>query len=412
MRRLLGPGLGFACLVWAQAACAGYALQPGDVLRFTVVGIPDAGFTATVDDFGEVSVPRMGAVPAAGRTVAEVLADVQGRAEGQVVKRFGPDGSPVFIALGAEDIHIEIAEHRPIVVTGDVAQPQQVAYRPGMTVRSAIAIAGGLRQSGGVGEESARVVPRLQSEFGALALQHAAQVARLWRVDAELEGARDPAPPSLAGLAVSQPVFEGLVANQRLRLAASATRLDGQREFLLGAITLAEERLKLLERQNEQQIAAVAEDEEEQRRVQGLFDRGVAQMSRVLDIRRSLLLSSTRMLDTQNNMERVALEIATLRRQLDALGQERRDQLLLEREQASGALLETEPRMAAVRELLATYGAEPVLPGGDPSRDATLVIHRGGPEGVTAIAAVFDQPLRPGDVIEAVLPTMTEVAIP
>ena len=102
------------------AASEGYAPNPGDVLRLAVIGLADAGVSAVVDEGGRANFLQYGVVAVSGLALPEIQAELRRRAEGQVLKRYGEDGSPLFIALSPEDMFLEVATFSPVYVDGDV----------------------------------------------------------------------------------------------------------------------------------------------------------------------------------------------------------------------------------------------------------------------------------------------------
>ena len=47
------------------------------------------------------------------------------------------------MVIDPEEITVDIAEYRPVYVSGDVSKPGELGYRVGMTVRQVVALAGG-----------------------------------------------------------------------------------------------------------------------------------------------------------------------------------------------------------------------------------------------------------------------------
>ncbi|MGB3388139.1 MAG: polysaccharide biosynthesis/export family protein [Pseudaminobacter sp.] len=85
----------------------------------------------TVSNAGEISVPLIGSLRAAGRTPSELATEI-----GQGLKaRTG--------LMQAPDATVQIISYPPIFVTGHVERPGEYAYTPGLTVLQAIALAGG-----------------------------------------------------------------------------------------------------------------------------------------------------------------------------------------------------------------------------------------------------------------------------
>jgi len=106
-----------------------YALDSGDALRVTVFEQPSLSATYTIDVEGMISMPLVGDLPARGLTTDELDASIT------TALREGFLRNP--------DVSVEVAAYRPFFVLGEVGTSGQFPYVAGMTVRSAIAIAGG-----------------------------------------------------------------------------------------------------------------------------------------------------------------------------------------------------------------------------------------------------------------------------
>ena len=107
-----------------------YKLEPGNQIRLTVFNETTLSGDFIVDPSGNVSLPLVGNIPAAGIT-ASTLA---GRIGNKLVQ-----GS----LLRDPQVSVEILTFRPFYVLGEVRQPGEFPYTPGVTVLSAIARAGG-----------------------------------------------------------------------------------------------------------------------------------------------------------------------------------------------------------------------------------------------------------------------------
>lgn len=112
-----------------EATIQPYRVDSGDRLRVTVFDQRDLSNTYSVDQAGYIAFPLVGAVPARGRTLQEL--------EGQLAAKLRQG------YLRDPDITIEVDRYRSIFVMGEVGQPGQYSYVPGMTVQNAIAVAGG-----------------------------------------------------------------------------------------------------------------------------------------------------------------------------------------------------------------------------------------------------------------------------
>lgn len=106
-----------------------YLLGAGDRVRVTVFEQADLTNTYSVDQSGYISFPLVGAVAARGHSAKQI--------EGQIAAKLRQG------YLRDPDVSVEIDRYRPIFVMGEVGAAGQYSYVPGMTVYSAIAIAGG-----------------------------------------------------------------------------------------------------------------------------------------------------------------------------------------------------------------------------------------------------------------------------
>jgi polysaccharide biosynthesis/export protein len=143
-RILLLPCLLFACLaVPAQAGVprgtveeanatlvAGYQVATGDKLRITVFDEPSLTGDYEVGDDGAVAFPLIDPVKASGLTPIELAKAIAGELE---------RGGYVLVPR----VSIEITEHRPFYILGEVAKPGEYPYSGELTLRQAVAKAGG-----------------------------------------------------------------------------------------------------------------------------------------------------------------------------------------------------------------------------------------------------------------------------
>jgi polysaccharide export outer membrane protein len=107
-----------------------YQLGVDDELRIICFGSDDLSGKFRVNDRGDVAMPLIGAIPAGGATTSELEHRIAQRI---LDKKLLLDPS----------VSVEILTYRPIFVLGEVTKPGQYPYQPGMTVLTAVAVAGG-----------------------------------------------------------------------------------------------------------------------------------------------------------------------------------------------------------------------------------------------------------------------------
>lgn len=139
-RALLGPllALSLACCgrtatdlsPLPEVSARPYRLGSGDQVRILVFGEDQLSGEYRVNDSGRIAMPLLGSVHAAGSSTSELETVVAGG-----LKKAGMLRDP--------SVAIEVMAYRPIFLLGEVNKPGQYPYQPGMTVVTAVAIAGG-----------------------------------------------------------------------------------------------------------------------------------------------------------------------------------------------------------------------------------------------------------------------------
>lgn len=113
-----------------QGTAGPYRLGPEDQVRVTVFNDPRLTGEFRISDAGGLSLPLIGTIPAAGRTTGEVEQAIMAEMRNQNLFR-------------DPNVAVEVITYRPIFVLGMVERGGQFPYQPGMTVLSAVAVAGG-----------------------------------------------------------------------------------------------------------------------------------------------------------------------------------------------------------------------------------------------------------------------------
>jgi polysaccharide export outer membrane protein len=107
-----------------------YRLGPGDQIRVITFGEDGLSEVFRVNDAGNIAVPLLGPVKAAGLTTDELGLSIAALLRQRNLLR-------------QPNVSVEVTEYRPVFILGEVSKPGQVYFQPGMTVLSAVAVAGG-----------------------------------------------------------------------------------------------------------------------------------------------------------------------------------------------------------------------------------------------------------------------------
>ena len=106
-----------------------YLLDTGDRLRVFVYGQPNLSRAYTVDQEGQITVPLIGEVRARGRTARNLEDAIRQRLAVEYVRD--------------PQVTVDILQNRPFFIYGEVKTGGQYPFISGMTVETAIAVAGG-----------------------------------------------------------------------------------------------------------------------------------------------------------------------------------------------------------------------------------------------------------------------------
>lgn len=106
-----------------------YRLGAGDKLKITVFGEDDLSGLYLVNEEGFIFMPLIETVEALGKTVTQLSGSITAKlADGYLVN---------------PSVAIEVAEFRPVYIMGEIRMPGSYPFVTDMSVRNAVAIAGG-----------------------------------------------------------------------------------------------------------------------------------------------------------------------------------------------------------------------------------------------------------------------------
>jgi len=119
----------------AKAASADYIIGPGDVLQVFVWRNPELSVTVPVRPDGKISTPLVENMVAIGKSAQQLSRDM----EGVLSEYVRSPKVNIIVTTAASAFSL-------VKVVGQVARPQAIPYREGMTVLDAVLSVGGLSQ--------------------------------------------------------------------------------------------------------------------------------------------------------------------------------------------------------------------------------------------------------------------------
>ncbi|MBA3848959.1 MAG: hypothetical protein C0502_03060 [Opitutus sp.] len=112
------------------ASASAAQLRPGDSLTVTLSGIPDpSNNSVQIDEQGSISLPFLGAIPAAGRNTGELSQSIR---QAYLDRKF----------YTAISVSVAVTE-RYVYIGGEVQRPGRIPWSPDLTLAKAVQSAGG-----------------------------------------------------------------------------------------------------------------------------------------------------------------------------------------------------------------------------------------------------------------------------
>lgn len=366
-----------------SAAVPTLLLGPGDRIDVTVFGNPDLSGDRTVDGQGNIRLPMGNAIAAANVTPAELEKSITAAlADGYIIE---------------PRVSVRVAEYRPVYVLGNVRSAGAVAYHYGMTVLTAIALAGGSSSSQDTAGLRSDLLEAEQREQ-VLLNQRTALAARTIRLAAERDDA--------ATLNFPPNLDDGSAATSKL-LAGERAVFDSERDTEARQITL----LQLQVAAAKTEVGSIASQVQLGHQqldslnsyltdLQKLARNGLVERRRVVDLETEKAHTEANLAQLGTEAVHAAQLIQEAPLRISDIRAATRQRALLALQEANAQLTEVESNIEATRELIRVRRQRlgDVAMTDAPDRPS-LLITRTTQDGPRAITAQETTPLLPGDIV-------------
>lgn len=342
----------------------------------------------TVGPSGALSLPFIGDLPAAGKTTTEV-----GEAIGEKMQTlFGLRDRP--------SASVELAQYRPLYLSGEVEKPGEYPFAPNLTVLKAISLGGGLRRSES-GQRFARDYINAHGDSSVQTAERNRLLIRRARLQAEIADKQGiELPKDLQGV----PGIDKLLANETALMSSRDRRQKLQLKSLADLKALLESEIQSLAKKAETQNRQMELAAEDREKVESLAEKGLALSQRklsleqrVAELQSALLDIDTASLKAKQDVSKAAQDETNLRNDWDA-------QLAQDLQNTEAELDTLQIKLGTSRDLMAEallQSAE-AAQSKDNTADAviaySIIRERDGKP--TEIAADENTPVLPGDVIK------------
>jgi polysaccharide export outer membrane protein len=397
--RRLGQGVFVFFLLSLPPTAAGaeYTLRPGDVLEVNLVGFPDFRQRLPVEIDGTIALPLAGQINLGGMSLSQGRSEIVGALSKKVYQP-AVGREPQHLILPNE-IFVLVAEYRPVYVSGYVARSGAYPFRPGVTVRQVIALAGGY----GVAQNP-RVDPNtqltdLRAEYESLSAEYALDQARISRIRGELELAREN-PSSGNGPNTASLLWKELKQTEIEYMDARVADRQQDRVALQTAVAKADSQLEALGEKKKKDQESLEADNEELDTVRQLFRRGITANARLSEARRATVLSSDQLLQTIVQITNAERQRGEYLRQINKIEDQAKVENWRDLQQANVHLAQVKARMRSTNEKLLSLGMSGKATDARTDPAYTLTVIRESVTAAQQIAADEDFQLMPGDVVQ------------
>lgn len=338
---------------------------------------------------GNLSLPFIGEMPATGKTTAEIATAI------------GDELQQKFGLLDRPEASVELAEFRPLFVSGDVQTPGRYPYAPELTVLKAVSLAGGLRRAANSGIRVERDFISARGNYEVLVAQRNGLVARRARLIAEASGQEKiDFPKELQQGADGKK----LMADETAFKAAREKRLQVQLAAIKDLKTLLQNEVGSLEKKIASQNRQMELSKQELEGIGGLAERGLVVNARVLSIERSIAELEGKVLDMEAAVLRAKQDIAKADQDATNLQNDREAEIAQERQQTEADIESLSLKITMYKDLMAeATSLDPQAAVSSSKENAPLTsfsIIRETDGKTTEITAEENTPVLPGDVIK------------
>jgi len=305
-------------------ATQAYQVSIGDVLQLRIVSVPALDRKLTVQSDGTITLPLLGRQQVAGQTIEAIEAQIKTEIP-NVVYRGQDAGREQLIIIRPEEVSLEISAFMPVYVDGVVDAPGKIDFQIGMTVRKAIAAAGGMRRQPVLsGNDTDLDLTDIRGRIEAKYIDLASLMSEVAQTEAFLNDATTIDSTGIEALPLDADVTKTFVATANARLAAYQKQVGIELDYLGRASKQTENRVFSTLRREENAMAEMDLERQETQRIEDLYSRNLISAARLTEARRTMLSVGTRAFDAADRVATAQNEQTDKARQLDLTKQEKR----------------------------------------------------------------------------------------
>lgn len=383
-----GLAMAFVLLAADASRADGYTFDSGDILRVSVIGEASYPLDVVVDDRGSISLPLLGDVQARGLTTVALSQAIQRAFQQQklILEPF---------------VKVEIGQYRPFFISGTVAHPGSYPFQPGITVRHALAIAGGFRATTVGNMEPALQIADLRSTRANLAIEEYRLKVRLARLEAETRQDKSFVAPPDPPVEFAGHLIADIVASEQAQLDARLAAYRDDVSYLEASLDRARQEAKMIAASRNEREKTANLQLEELKSARSLREKGLITNSNVMTAERAHTSYRAELAQTELQQEQVRQAILNSESELRKKHQSYEMELIAQTQDTQVELGKTQSQIRYVADKLLfifTYGEQRTFD--DLQGSVKISIFRREQKIAHDVVADENTEVRAGDVIE------------
>jgi polysaccharide biosynthesis/export protein len=382
----------------AFPAAGEYRLDSGDVLEVEVFGVQDFKRRVAVNADGNLSLPLLGDIRAAGLSLTELRSELkQALAKNKIIR--GPD------------VTADVVEYRPFFISGQIAKPGAYPYQPGLTVRQAVALAGGYDMVRFKVDNPLMMAADLRSQYETTWTEYVRREARVTSLHAELEGRDAPDLSHLKKTPVTRRVVSELVQLELDNFQTRKADYQKEKEYLQRTVNEAKDQVASLTAGQKQEAIGIELQNQNLARTSVLSKQGLAPLFRLTDEQRAIVLQRAQQLETGARLADARRIAEENNRRLGRADDERRMRLIGELQDANMELERARTQLQGIGEKLLYLGAIKTQLLSGSKNEPEISIHRRINGSETRVSADESSRIEPGDAVDVTFSIQKQLAL-
>jgi exopolysaccharide production protein ExoF len=340
----------------------------------------------TVTANGSISLPFLGQIEVEGRTTTDVAEEIGESLQ----QKFGLSDRP--------EASVQLLEHRPFYISGEVSSPGSYPYVPGLNVLKAVSIAGGARRPD-YGMRAERDVLTAKGNAEVFAEEQVRLLVRRARILAEIEGKDSFEMPAEIA---ERPDAGSIVADERAIMSSRQNRQKLRLDALADLKQLLTSEIETLEQKTRTQQRQIELERKELESIGSLADQGLVVNTRVLAAERSIAELEGRLLDLETAILRARQDFNRAEQDAIELENSMDAELATDRQRVEAELIAVNLRLQTQRSLMSealSFSTMSALAIGEGPMIAYKIVRTVDGE-TKELSAREDTSVLPGDIVK------------